>query len=96
MATNIVSLLVDDKRYDIDLFDIDGLEWRDVRRATHMKAMEVVRAALHDTDLEAIAGLVWIWRRRTEPALTYEEVLKPLTLDSFGAKDEETPADPPD
>lgn len=95
--TNVVTFAVGGKRYDVDLHDIDGVEWRDVRHATGMKAREVIRGALAMDDFEALAGLLWIWRRRSEPELAFIEVLSGLKFSEFGdAGEEEQEADPPD
>ncbi len=92
--TNIVSWVVDGKRYDVDLHDIDGVEWRDITKATGLLQVSVMSQALIAKEFDSIGALLWIWRRRSEPDLTFEDVLKGLTYrsltDQEGAK-----ADPP-
>lgn len=38
-----------------------------------------LNAGMQDPDLDVFAGLVWIWRRRENPRLTYEQVEKSLS-----------------
>lgn len=98
-TTNVVTWLIGDQRYDVDLFDIDGLEWRDAKRATGMSQNALVYSALDAKDFEAIAAILWIWRRRGEPGLEFEAVLKGLSFGVLGTEDDidEGPAaDPPD
>lgn len=87
--TNTVTWLIGDERYDVDLFDIDGLEWRDAKRATGMSQNAIVYSALDAKDFESIAAILWIWRRRTEPGLEYEDVLKGLSFGVLATDDED-------
>jgi hypothetical protein len=96
---NVVTWVIAGQRYDVDLFDIDGMEWRDAKRATGMSQNAIVFQALDAKDFESIAVLIWIWRRRTEPDLAYESVLKGLSFGVLGFDDDDdegTTADPPD
>lgn len=77
--TNVVSWVVDGKRYDVDLYDIDGIEWRDAGRETRLTQRQIMYQALVVKDFDAIGALLWIMRRRTEPDLAYEDVLRGLT-----------------
>ncbi len=98
-STNIVSWMVDGQRVDIDLFDIDGIEWRDAKRATGMTQGELVQNAIVANDIEAVGAFLWLFRRREDPKLEYETVLRSLTfgvLDLATDDDEDTEsADPP-
>lgn len=94
--TNIVSWEVSGTRYDVDLYDIDGLEWRDITRATGMTQAGVMRQALIAKEFDAIGALIWIWRRRTEPDLTFEATLKTLSYRTFTDAQDEEPTSPPD
>lgn len=93
--TNIVSWTVDGTRYDVDLADIDGVEWRDITRAVGMLQSQVLQQALLAKEFDCIGALLWIWRRRTEPELTYETVLKGLRYRTFERNEDEA-TNPPD
>lgn len=95
---NVVTWVIAGHRYDVDLFDIDGMEWREAKRATGMSQNAIVFQALNDKDFESIAALIWLSRRRTEPDLEYESVLKGLSFGVLGFDDDDdgTTADPPD
>ena len=93
--TNIVSWEVDGIRYDVDLNDIDGVEWRDITRAVGMLQTQVLQQALLAKEFDCIGALLWIWRRRGEPDLTYEDVLRGLSYRTFTKKEDE-PTSPPD
>ena len=94
-ATSIVSWTVNGKRYDIDLHDIDGVEWRDINRVTGLIQTAAMHQALVVKEFNCIAAFLWIWRRRSEPDLTYDEVLKGLKYRTF-ERNEDEPVDPPD
>lgn len=81
--TNVVTWRIDGVDYAVDLYDIDGLEWRDAKRVTGLRQQEIVDRALGEKDWDAIAALIWVMRRREEPALAYEDVLKGLTYRAF-------------
>lgn len=93
---NVVAFAVAGKAYEVDLFDIDGLEWRDARNASGLSQAEIVAGALNPSDLnfDALAALLWVWRRRDEAALTYEDVLGSLSYGALAAEVVEAP-DPP-
>jgi hypothetical protein len=92
---NTVSWVVDGTQYDVDLHDIDGVEWRDITRATGLLQTAVMRQALIAKEFDAIGALIWIVRRRAEAGLTYETVLRTLSYRSFSETKEE-PTSPPD
>lgn len=79
--------------YLIEAADIDGLEWRDIKRATDGMTPKQVFQSAAEMDFEALAALLWVVRRREEPKLTFDAVLKTL---SFAAMeiDEDTETDP--
>jgi hypothetical protein len=80
IRTNVVNFRVDGVAYDVDLYDIDGTEWRDVKRATGMMRDELIVQAVTFKEFDCVAALLWIWRRRAEPELKYDEVLRALSL----------------
>ena len=82
---------VDGQRVEIDLLDIDGVQWRDAFVATGGMTQTVIQyGALALKEVAAIAALVWLAQRRDEPDLKYEEVAGRLTLRSL--EGEEVPA----
>lgn len=93
--TNIVSWVVSGTRYDVDLYDIDGVEWRDINRVTGVTQAAAMRQALIPKEFDCIGAFIWIWRRRSEPGLTYDEVLRSLTYRTFESVEDE-PTGPPD
>jgi hypothetical protein len=93
--TNIVSWTVDGTRYDVDLADIDGIEWRDITRTTGLLQTATLTQALIAKEFDCIAAFLWIWRRRTDPDLTYEAVLRSLKYRTF-EKNEDEATSPPD
>lgn len=95
--TQHVAWTVDGVRYDVDFYDIDGLEWRDIGRVTKLLQTQVMAQAIYSTEFEAVAAFIWIVRRRTEPGLKYEDVLKTLSYNSLRRPDdEESEPAPPD
>lgn len=89
--TNLVVWKVDDTEYPVDIFDLTGTEFRDARQAAGRESAPVlVDAALIERDIEAIAAFLWVHRRRSEPDLTYDEVLGDLTYGALATKAEET------
>ncbi len=90
-----LAITVDGQRHDIDITDIDGCEWAAVKKQTGLKPKTVIEDAV-DMDFEAVAALLWIVRRRTEPGLVYDDVLRSLSLKAFHADGiEDGEADPP-
>ena len=83
--TNIVGWRIEGRFFEIDLFDIDGLEWRDARRVTGLTREELIRRALEELDFEAVATFWWLARRRDDPELDHEAVLREVSYRSFVA-----------
>lgn len=97
-SENVASWEVDGVRYDVDLFDIDGLEWRDITSVTRLLQSQVMGQALLANEFEPVAALLWIVRRRVDKKVKYEQVLKSLTYRSLRRinAEEEGEAAPPD
>lgn len=68
-----VVALPDGRRYALDVDDLDRFEWRDVKTALDMTQTQVL-VALASFDLDAVAAVLWVIRRRDEPDLTFENV----------------------
>jgi len=94
MSDTSIQLQVNGETVDLDVSDIDGVEWREVRKVSGFRPKELFDAAT-EMDFEAFAALLWVVRRRKDPTLEYDTVLKSLTLSSFQAGDDEA-VDPPD
>ncbi len=95
--------MVDGTEVVVDFLDLDGVEWRDLKRVTGLGRSGLMTSALMDRDLDAIGAFIWIKRRRDEPGLTYEDTLRGLTLralvppeDAAVDSEEEAETGPPD
>jgi hypothetical protein len=82
--------------YEISLADISALDEMDYYKATGQTFMDVFTGKISSF---AIAGLVWVYRRRNmEKRLTFEEVLEEFRLSDIESlqlgddTDDETPA----
>lgn len=90
-----VSITIEDRTYSLELKDIDGLEARAYRKATGFgvkSSFDLFQRGEFD-DLEVVAGIVWLVRRREEPGLSYEDVLGSLTYGAFAEGASEETAD---
>lgn len=83
--------------YEISLADISSLDEFDYYKATGQTFMDVFSGKVSSF---AIAGMVWVYRRRFERSLTFEEVLKEFKLSDLESlqigddEDDEEPAPP--
>lgn len=73
MPNPIVRITVDSDTYDVDLSDLTGIDAKDFRRAVGIPLAAVLTEKT-ELDLDVVAGLVWLARRRNEPSLTFEKV----------------------
>lgn len=94
-AQQIARITVDDKTYDLDFSDITAIDAKDFRREVGIPLLSVL-SDRQEADLDVVAGLVWLARRKTESGITYEEVAKSISLGStLGVtKGTEVEADP--
>lgn len=83
---------------ELDINDVNGLEARDFRNKVGMsfKAAFVQADAGQLDDLEPIAGLLWIVKRRDKPELEYDDVLASISYGSIVTEDEDKTEEPPD
>ncbi len=81
--SSLVSWTVNGKQVDLDLLDVNGVEWRDAKRVTGLPQSDLIGGALVAKDIEAIAALLWIARRRDDPAIEYESILGALSIRSL-------------
>jgi len=81
--------------YEISLSDISALDEMDYYKATGQTFMDVFSGKV---SAFAIAGIVWVYRRRWEKKLTFEEVMKEFKLSDLESlqlgddEDEDAPA----
>lgn len=90
MADNpALAISVDGKDYVIRFGDFNALEAREFRREMGTG----LAAAFNDTpDLDTVAGVLWLHRRKTNPKLKFEDVAKELTYLNFDVDGEQTAA----
>lgn len=79
-ADNAVAITVDGERYLIRLSDLTAIDAGDFRRAVGTSLVSVMSEG--SADLDVIAGLVWLARRKRERGLKYEDVARRLTYDT--------------
>lgn len=68
-------------KYEVRLGDLTPRDARDFRSAVGVPLIKAVTS--DSTDLDVIAGLVWLVRRRTSHQLRFEQVLDSFTYDDF-------------
>lgn len=90
-ATPALVITVDGHTYTYARSDLCGIDAKDFRAAVGLRLVEVLDGG--SSDLDALAGLIWLARRRLERNLTYEAVARALTYDSDVTVD--TTVEPP-
>lgn len=88
-----VKITVDGVAHILDYSELTAIDSKDFRREVGIPLASVLTDK-EDVDLDVIAGLIWLARRKNEPGLTYETVARSVTLTSdVGLVDaEEEPA----
>lgn len=64
---------VGDKVYEVDPMDFTRLEWRALKTALGMSQIEII-TGVAQFDLDCIAGLVWLVRRRDDPDISLDDI----------------------
>lgn len=77
--------------YDIRLGDLTPQDAGDFRRAVGVPLGHAFSPAM---DLDVIAGLMWLTRRKQNRNLSYAEVAESFTYDDFERADPESPLAP--
>lgn len=86
-----LEITVDGKQYVIRFEDFNALEAREFRR----EMGSGLAAAFADTpDLDTIAGVLWLHRRKTHPKLKFEDVARELTYHNFEVDTDDDDDDP--
>lgn len=75
----VVRVTVDGEQYDIDFSDLSAIDSKDFRKAVGIPLASVLTER-QDADIDVIAGLVWLARRKKEPRLSYEEVAESINF----------------
>lgn len=95
MPTKIVRVSLDGNTYDIDFSDLTAVDAGLFR--THVGfALAAVLNGTKDGDIDAIAGLVWLYRRKHgEPHLQFGDVAKTINfMSDLGYEPVEVEPDP--
>jgi hypothetical protein len=94
--SSVVTFVAAGARYEIDFEDFTAADAGDFRRAVGIPLSAIFVAGT--ADLDGIAGLVWLVRRRGDRKLSYHSVAEALTygnVDMAGG-DAEQDAEEPD
>lgn len=92
-----IKVTVGKDEYEVYQGDLSALDTAELRRATGMSYLGLLRAARADFDIDLFAALIWLARRvNGERSLTFEEVAADLDYDSEFGSEDITETDPPD
>lgn len=91
-----VVLHADEETWTIDLFDFTGTDWKQMKQRVPGLTMAGAVAGLDTLDAEVLAVLMWRWRIKDEPDLTFEHCLDSISLRSVLRKPEEPDEEPVD
>lgn len=80
-TTSVVRVSCDGTTYDIDFTDLTAIDAKDFRREVGIPLMSVL-SNQEQPDLDVIAGLIWLARRKGEPTLTFTEVATAINWSS--------------
>jgi hypothetical protein len=84
---NLPVVVIGDKQYLIDYSDITGIEWREIKKITGLNSMEAI-AQTSMMDFEALASIVYIFAKREDKDVKYEDILAKLTINSITTESE--------
>ena len=84
---NLPVVVIGDKQYLIDYSDITGSEWREIKKITGLNSMEAI-AQTSMMDFEALASIVYIFAKREDKDVKYEDILAKLTINSITTESE--------
>ena len=85
--TNLPVIVIEDKQYLLDYSDITGIEWREIKQITGLNSMEAI-AQTSMMDFEALASMVYIFAKREDKNVKYEDILAKLTIESIKSESE--------
>ncbi|HEY5987523.1 MAG TPA: hypothetical protein VIV12_14285 [Streptosporangiaceae bacterium] len=77
-----IRITVDGTPYTFSMDDASSEDASALRRATGMSLRGLFEAAADDLDIDIVAALVWLVRRRDERGLRYEQVAREIGYDT--------------
>jgi hypothetical protein len=77
-----LTIKIDGKSYEVRVGEFTGRDVRDFRAVLGFTPQKVFNDPSLYGDLDAMAGLVWLVRRRAEPSLGFEKVLDSISYDN--------------
>ena len=80
-------IVIGDNQYLMDYSDITGLEWKEIKKLTGLGAMEAIGQASM-LDMEVLGALVFIFAKREDNKIKYEDILSQLTINSVKTQEE--------
>lgn len=80
-TSSVIRASVDGVDYDLDFSDLTAIDAKDFRREVGTPLASVLTGGV-DADIDVIAGLVWLARRKHQPSLTYTEVAQSISFTS--------------
>lgn len=66
----------------VRLLDLDATDWSEIRKQTGYRPKEVL-SSLDELDVSALAALIWVWRRKENPKLSFANISKQISLATF-------------
>tara|TARA_R100000742_G_C4188426_1_gene21275 strand:+ start:253 stop:552 length:300 start_codon:yes stop_codon:yes gene_type:complete len=84
---NLPVIVIGEKQYLLDYADITGIEWREIKKITGLNSMDAI-AQTSMMDFEALASIVFIFAKREDKNIKYEEILGGLNIDSITTANE--------
>ncbi|MGH9225704.1 MAG: hypothetical protein ACRD2W_18400 [Acidimicrobiales bacterium] len=75
-----ITIRLDGTNFNFSASQVTAIDARDFRAAVGVPIMQVFTQ--NSVDLDVMAGMIWVVRRRTERGLTYEQVASSITYDS--------------
>lgn len=94
MNLPIIEVEFEGETIRIDIADFDALEWRSLRLETSLQPGDVFEG-LEAVDPYALAGLIWLVKRRDTPDADFTELAKKVNVGHAMRRDPDAKAVPP-
>jgi hypothetical protein len=95
VADSTLSFLVDGRRYDVTFEDLTAADAGDFRKAVGMPLSALFGGEV-TPDIDAIAGLVWLVRRKQERQLSYRVIAESLNYGNVAPVEDDAPVEAED